>query len=268
MTRLTLKMFLSLLSLCPFLNAQIPDPPAIVIAHVSVLPMSPDGAVLRNMTVTIRHGRIAAMEPSGSVATDAQRIDGSGKWLMPALTDMHVHLENDRMMRLYLHADLPDGTICTKDVMTPYLVNGVLQVVDLSAMPETVGQRSAIEGGRVLGPHIIMAAMIDGAPAFLPIGITRQAATPEGGRQAVRDAAAEGYQLIKVYGNLDLDTFTAIVDEARRMKMRVVGHIPQRAKTSQKNSSNPVLIWWRTWRNSLGRPPNQHRTRTFPDMFS
>ena len=63
-----------------------------------------------------------------------------------------------------------------------------------------------------------------------PLGMTRAAATPEDGRQAVRDAKAEGYEFIKVYSKLTLETFTAIVDEARQQHMRVVGHIPQRDK--------------------------------------
>jgi imidazolonepropionase-like amidohydrolase len=75
-----------------------------------------------------------------------------------------------------------------------------------------------------------MAAMIEGSPSAWPVGRTRVATTPEDGRQAVRDAAAEGYDFIKVYSHLDLDTFSAIVEEARRLKMRVVGHIPQRGK--------------------------------------
>jgi imidazolonepropionase-like amidohydrolase len=58
--------------------------------------------------------------------------------------------------------------------------------------------------------------------------MSQVAATPEDGRQAVRDAYGAGYGFIKVYSKLDLPTFSAIVEEARKLKMRVVGHIPQR----------------------------------------
>jgi imidazolonepropionase-like amidohydrolase len=44
----------------------------------------------------------------------------------------------------------------------------------------------------------------------------------------VRDAGAEGYDAIKVYSGLSLETFSAIVDEARRLELPVVGHIPER----------------------------------------
>lgn len=206
------------------------SPPPLIIEHVTVEPMTADGAVLRDMTVTIRDGRIAAIAPSASAApAQGLHVDGAGKFLMPGLTDMHVHLDNDRLMRLVGHSQAPaDGTSSMQDVFTPYVANGVTQVFNLSSMGETLGQSIEIEAGRVLGPHIALARMIDGAKPIWPVGMTLSAATPQDGRQAVRDAAAEGYGYIKVYSNLDLPTFTAIVEEARRLKLRVVGHIPAR----------------------------------------
>ncbi len=205
----------------------------LVIEHVTVVTMAEDGTVLHDMSVAVEQGRIISITPSKNTSSHStsQRIDGRGKWLMPGLTDMHVHVENDRLLRLFLHSPVPvDGASPMQDTFTPYLANGVLQVFDLSAMSETVGQSIEIESGRVLGPHIALAAMIDGPNPTWPLGMTRSATTPEQGRQAVRDAAAEGYGYIKVYSSLDLATFTAIVDEARKLKLRVVGHIPQRGK--------------------------------------
>ena len=66
------------------------------------------------------------------------------------------------------------------------------------------------------------------------------AATPEGGRQAVRDAWAEGYDFIKVYSQLSLETFSAIVDEARKHKMRVVRN--SRARTEHHGALLPAGI--------------------------
>src|ERR1700722_2081319 len=205
----------------------------LVIEHVTVLPMTADGSVLRDQTVTLRDGRIVGIESSAGAqpGKGSRRIDGHGKYLMPALTDSHVHLENDRFLRLFVDdPKIPVGTVHTEDILLPYVANGVLQVIDLSATSKTVGQRDEVESGRVLGPHIALAAMIEGADPILPVGMTRVAATPTDGRQVVRDAAVEGYEIIKVYSNLDLPTFTAIVDEARKLHIPVVGHIPQREK--------------------------------------
>jgi imidazolonepropionase-like amidohydrolase len=156
------------------------------------------------------------------------RLNARGKWLMPALADMHVHVENDRLLRLYTgDASINAGTVRTADALLPYVANGILQITVLSAMSETIAQRDDVESGRVLGPHMALAAMIDAVQPIWPIGMTRGVATPADGRQAVRDAAAEGYDLIKPYERLDLDTFLAIVDEASKIGMKVTGHLPQ-----------------------------------------
>ena len=208
--------------------------PPLVIDHVTVLPMTAAGPeILPDRTVTIRGGRIVSIAAAtpGPLPKGARHIDGKGKWLMPGLTDMHVHTLNDRAGRLFLKDPaFHDGTLRNDQIFTPYIVNGVTQILDLQAMSETVGQRLQIETGQLLGPHLALAAMIDGEPAQWPLGMTRIATTPEQGRQAVRDIAAEGYDFVKVYSSLTVETFSAIVDEARQRKMHVVGHIPQRDK--------------------------------------
>jgi imidazolonepropionase-like amidohydrolase len=211
-----------------------PSPAAdLAIEHVNVIPMTPGSDVLADSTVLIRNGRIESITPTIDAPASAQatRIDAHGKWLMPALADMHVHLENDRLLRLYTkETNIPAGTVRTEDALLPYVANGVLQIAVLTAMPETIAQRIEVESGRVLGPHIALAAMIDGTPPVWPIGMTRVAANASDGRQAVRDAAAEGYEIIKAYEKLDLETFLAICDQAQQLNMKVIGHLPQNGK--------------------------------------
>jgi imidazolonepropionase-like amidohydrolase len=216
--------------------------PPLLIEHVNVLPMTADGAPILDAMVFIENGRIASIEPQrrGGVPRGVKRIDGRAHWLLPGFADMHTHIQNDRLMRIW-NGDktLPDGSVDLEDALMPYLANGVTQVFNLTAMSEAIGQSVEIESGRVLGPHIANAAMIDGDPPSWPIGMLRSAATPEAGRQTVRVAAADGYEFIKVYGKLDLETFSAIVDEARKQKMRVIGHIPQRGKNLTEQFFQP-----------------------------
>jgi imidazolonepropionase-like amidohydrolase len=218
---------LSVAMITPSMGAEL------TIEHVNVIPMAPGTDVLPNVTMLIRNGRIEWMKRASDATAvpSATKIDGRGKWLMPALADMHVHLENDRLLRLYTKdANIPTGTVRTEDALVPYVANGVLQIAVLTAMPETIAQRIEVDSGRALGPHIALAAMIDGTPPVWPVGMTRVAANASDGRQAVRDAAAEGYEIIKVYERLDLNTFSAICNEAGKLNMKVVGHLPQNGK--------------------------------------
>lgn len=113
----------------------------------------------------------------------------------------------------------------TKGFVQLNLANGVTTVFELSGRPEHFGQRDEIIKGNVIGPRIALALLIDGGDAS---GIV--ANTPSDGRQTVRIAKAEGYDFIKVYSKLNIETYKAIVDEANKQEMKVVGHIPNAFK--------------------------------------
>src|SRR5262245_4424741 len=68
----------------------------IAFVAVTVLPMDSE-RVLRDQTVVIRGDRIVAIGGSAQVAIppSASQIDGRGKFLLPGLADMHVHLLDD-----------------------------------------------------------------------------------------------------------------------------------------------------------------------------
>jgi imidazolonepropionase-like amidohydrolase len=194
--------------------------PVTVIEHVNVVTMANPGEVLRDATVVITAGRIEAI--NGAVPKNARIIAGAGKWLMPGLTDMHVHVPTDTLMRPKQYATEPPNLFLdTQDLLLPYIANGVTQIVNLDAHAESFAQRNEVEKGAVLGPHIALAALINGGNAR-----GRAAATPADGRQAVRDAKAEGYDFIKLYSGLDVATFEAIVDECGKQDVKTVGHIP------------------------------------------
>ncbi|MGM9509052.1 amidohydrolase family protein [Larkinella sp. GY13] len=203
-------------------TSRLPDlaqPTHFVIRNVNVIPMTSPTKIIYQATVVIKNGQIESL--NGSVPKEAVVVDGQGKWLIPGLIDMHVHLPTDFSVRPGLPTQPPSITFNTQDVMTPYLANGVTTIVNLNATMESFGQRKEIEKGYVIGPRMALAALINGGT-----GPGRTANSEEDGRQAVRDAKAEGYDLIKVYSQLTSETFVAIVDEAHRLGLKTVGHIP------------------------------------------
>jgi imidazolonepropionase-like amidohydrolase len=104
-------------------RAPVPGAPVGVTAFVdvAVVPMDTE-RVLPNQTVVIEGGRITALGPSGKVPVPAGavRIDGRGKYLMPGLTDMHVHRPSEALeakeefqmlsMGITAFRDLADGS--------------------------------------------------------------------------------------------------------------------------------------------------------------
>ncbi len=223
MKRIDLQLFFVAMCGLTLTTVQAKDaqPHATVIEHVSVLPMTEKGAVLRDATVVIEKGRIISLK--GPMPKNAKRINGKGKWLIPGLADMHVHVSTDALPRKKKYPTEPPSIFfSTQDLMTPYIANGVTQILNLDAIPESIGQRNEIAKGSVLGPHIALAAVINGGEFRGKV----VANTPIEGRQTVQNLKAAGYDFIKVYSDLNIETFSAIVDEAKKMDMKTVGHIP------------------------------------------
>ena len=134
---------------------------------------------------------------------------------------MHIHLTVDGYFGQKIPTQLPDISFNTQDIMTPIIANGVTTVLDLNSTMETFAQKKEIEKGYVIGPRIALAALINGGN-----GKGRIANTAEEGRTMVKNAKVEGFDFIKVYSQLNIETYNAIIDEAYKQGLKTVGHIP------------------------------------------
>lgn len=208
------------------------EDPVYIIKNVNIIPMTPRGRVMPNATLIIRNGRIEL--PEGAIPGSAKVIDGSGKWLMPGLIDMHVHIPTDISPGQHFPTQPASIFFNTQDVMTPYIANGVTTVFELNARPEHFGQRNEIANGNAIGPRMALAALINGGN-----GPGRTVNNASDGRQAVRSAKAEGYEFIKVYSSLNEETFKAIIDEAHEQGLKTIGHIPDAFRGKLKEAFAP-----------------------------
>lgn len=189
-----------------------------VIKNVNVIPMTKNNNVIENATVVIHNNKIKSI--NDSIPSEATIIDGRGKWLIPGLIDMHVHtLSNGSFSRGYATRG-STVNFNTQNLMTPYIANGVTTVFELSGRLGHFSERDKIMDKSVIGPRMAIAAVIDGK------GNEIKATTPLEGRQSVRNAKGLGYRFIKVYTWLNEETFKAVIDEAEKQNMKVVGHIP------------------------------------------
>lgn len=189
------------------------------IKNVNIIPMTLDNRVIENATVVIENNKITSINEA--IPTGAMIIDGTGKWLIPGLIDMHIHGFADINFGDTYPTKGANFFVDHQDVMTLWVANGVTTILDLNARVDNFGQRNEILKGNVIGPRIALAALINGGDSG-----GRIANTASDGRQTVRLAKAEGYEFIKVYSQLNEETYAAIVDEAKQQGMKVVGHIP------------------------------------------
>ena len=187
------------------------DSAVLAFVNVSVVPMDSE-RVLQNQTVIVRDGRITAIGATKRVRVPkgAVRIDGRGRYLMPGLVDMHVHLEYfDRETQLLL-----------------FLANGVTTVRNMDGRANILGWRKRIADGNLLGPTIFtVGAILEGKPPFR--NDNRVVETPAQAAAAVAEQKQVGYDFVKVYHTLDRETYGAIVAAAKKHGLTVVGHTPR-----------------------------------------
>ncbi len=202
------------------------------IKNVNIIPMTAGGVVMQNATVIIKNERIESI--NGSVPKGAKIIDGTGKWLIPGLIDMHVHVPTDSRFSPKLPTQGATMFFDLQDYMTLHIANGVTTIFDLNSRAEHFGQRNEIGKGKVIGARMALSALLEGGE-----GQGRRVNTAEDGRQAVRSAKAEGYEFIKLYSELNVETFHAIIDEANKQGLKTIGHIPDAFQGKLKDAFVP-----------------------------
>jgi len=153
-------------------------------------------------------------------------VNGTGKFLIPGLWDMHVHM---------VFGDwFPHG----KDITLPlFIANGITGVRDMGGELEVLQQwRKEISAGTLLGPRIVMSGpMLDGPKPRFPSSIA--ITTAEDGRRAVNDLKQRGADFIKLQSLIPRDAVFAIADEARRQQIAFVGHVPDSVRASEASNA-------------------------------
>jgi hypothetical protein len=160
--------------------------------------------------VYLFEGRISAVLPhgtaSGSPLDVAQRIDGSGRMLLPTLVDMHAHIDRSALL-----LDLAAGVVAVRDVGN--------NNADLAEL------RNRIERGEVLGPRIAANGFIEGKSPFS----SQADFVPDNLKDALAAIdwyAAHGYRQLKLYNSSRPEWVKPMAAHAKRLGLRVGGHVP------------------------------------------
>jgi len=209
-----------------------PRSPVFAITHVTVIdatgsPPQPD------MTLLIADQRIATLGPSSSttIPRGARILDATGKFLIPGLADMHVHLTG---------AGEPAGS---REFILPLLLaNGVTTVRDMGGNVEDLLRlRNEVTSGIRPGPQIFFTGpYLDGDPPAYQPSIVVKSATEA--RAGVDRLAIQGVDFIKTQSRLNREAYFAIADESRQLHIRFVGHVPDRVSASEASQAGQASI--------------------------
>lgn len=189
---------------------------ATALVNVNVIPMDRE-RVLSNQTVIVRDGVITEIGDAKKVKVpkEAQVIDARGKYLIPGLVDMHAHLLSDD--------HFPDSL--AGDELKIMIANGVTTARLMIGTPEHLILRKQSADGQIIAPTLYVASPQIAGRAFGDHFNGYAAANEEQARDAVRRAKQDGYDYVKLTFFITRPVFDAVIDEARKQNMRVIGHV-------------------------------------------
>jgi imidazolonepropionase-like amidohydrolase len=195
----------------------------IAITHVAVVDLE-KGLLAPDRTVLVRDGRIESVGPSsGKPPKGATIVVGRGKFLIPGLWDMHVHL-----------------SWTTESALPMLVAHGVTGVRDLgSDLAQIDAWRAEIATGVRVGPRIVRAGPILNGRSFNRYQLVT--AGPEQARGIVRALRQVGVDLIKVHRRVERDAYFAIADEAKKQGLPLVGHIPMTVSPEEASDQGQLI---------------------------
>lgn len=178
------------------------------------------GAAPRRASVEIHAGRIVAIQKKIHARPKDQVIDANGKFLIPGLWDMHIHLGPPEIFFPLLIAN---G------------ITGVREMFTAIPMPVINTWRSRPDVPRIYAP-----GFLDGPPMVwsgpAPPGAIA-VATETDGHLAVRALAASGVDFLKVYNSIPREAYFAIAEEARAIGIPFAGHVPEAVSAGESSDA-------------------------------
>jgi imidazolonepropionase-like amidohydrolase len=223
---------------------------SVVFENVNVVPMDSEG-ILEGQTVIIEDHRIAYIGPSEDIEipADAHVVDGDGRFLIPGLSDMHMH------------------TFGSENDLLAYLANGVTSIRILGADPPAILEwRDQIRAGTRVGPSIwawwpqIESHEFDDfelGSEFATRGGETFVHTPEEAEQLVAEVAAMGVDGIKSHGVISSEIFLALMESAAQHGLPFDGHVPIDLNTRDAERVCAGSACWNEFR-AMGAPALAH----------
>jgi len=182
-------------------------PAVVVFEGVTLIPMDRE-RLLPKQSVVVRDGRIAEITSGDRVKlpSGAVRVDGRGKFLIPALAEMHAHVPG---------GDASDQEIAR--VLFMYVANGIGTIRSMLGHPRHLPLRERAARGELISPTIYTSG-----PSFRGAS----APTVDVAVKMVTEQKAAGYDLLKIHPGVKRDVFDALAATADKLGIRFAGHVP------------------------------------------
>jgi imidazolonepropionase-like amidohydrolase len=226
--RIVASLFLSLSLAASSIHSADSPPQGLALTHITVVKTA-SLELQSDQTVVIADGRIKAIAPSEQIqpSKNSHVIDAHGKFLIPGLWDMHVHL-----------AGVSADPVWSREVLLPLLLaSGITGVRDMGGDLEALlAWKHEKETGTLLAPHFVasgpwLAGGGHKTSEQYPIS------NPEEARAAVRELKRRGADFIKVISVPSKEVFFAVADEAKKQEIPFSGHLPFQISATEASNA-------------------------------
>ena len=194
----------------------------LVVTDVTVVD-TVNARTISHVDVVIIDDRISSVAPAGTnpVPDGATTVDGSGRFLMPGLWDMHAHLSRwEYTAPLYV----ANGVTAIREMAGDFRDRDTGRMVGIERMREYQKQVASKDafGPRIvaIGSGKVQTARTDDAAGYY------QPRTVDAGREVVRLVSRRGGDFIKTNNGLTRDVFFEMIDEANLQGVYLAGHLP------------------------------------------
>lgn len=207
-----------------------PPQSRLAFVHVNVIdatgsPVQPD------MTVVVEGQQITQVVKGSPIPKDARVIDARGKYMIPGLWDMHVH-------------EIFGDWVPENEQITPllFVANGITGVRDMGGDLDALKQwRADTASGKMIGPRMVISGpMLDGPVPEFPSSV--QIKNAADGRKAVDDLVKAGADFIKFQSLIPRDGYFSAVDEAKKLGIVFVGHVPDAVRAVEASNAGQKSI--------------------------
>jgi imidazolonepropionase-like amidohydrolase len=180
----------------------------ILIRNVTVLTMT-EGGMAENVAVHISGDRIVSVKSDAAAlpaTDDLTVIDGTGKFLIPGMTEMHGHLPPASWSKER-----------AEDTLFLYVAGGVTTVRGMLGDAAQFAMRDRIKAGDIVGPMLYLAA---------PSLNGNSVSSVEEAVTKTKRYASEGWDLQKIHPGLSRDEYDAMAETANALGYPFGGHVP------------------------------------------
>ena len=194
-----------------------PAPYDLVINHVTVVDVE-TGQLRPGQTVAVTQGKIVRIGPAGKTSYAArQQLDGTGRYLMPGLWDMHVHFRGGDSL-----------AAANKKSLALYLIHGITTVRDCGGdlTPSIFQWRREEAAGTLAGPRLFTSGpKIDGPGATWPGSL--EVETPAQISQALDSLQKLRVDFVKIYDSkISGEAYLNTIAQAEARGLKTTGHMP------------------------------------------